>query len=196
MVSTSTARMLTRYNAWANQLTFDAVAALPAGEAEKERKSLFRNMVHSLNHNYVIDRIWQAHLEGRDHGYEARNTKDHPPLAELWRMQQEIDAWYIAWSDRLSDAALDEQVRFTLIGGNQGVMTRGEILLHVVNHTSYHRGFVADLFYQVPARPPTTDLPVYLREAGPGLGTRDWRLVTRRDRQHQSESCPVSSVCE
>jgi uncharacterized damage-inducible protein DinB len=168
MVSTSTARMLARYNAWANQLTFDAVAALPSGEAEKERKSLFRNMVHSLNHNYVIDRIWQAHLEGRDHGYEGRNTKDHPPLAELWRMQQEIDAWYIAWSDRLSDAALDERVRFTLIGGNQGVMTRGEILLHVVNHTSYHRGFVADLFYQVPARPPTTDLPVYLREISQG----------------------------
>ena len=167
MVSTSTARMLARYNAWANQLTFDAVAALPTGEAEKERKSLFRNMVHSLNHNYVIDRIWQAHLEGRDHGYEGRNTKDHPPLAELWRMQQEIDAWYIAWSDKLSDVALDERVRFTLIGGNQGVMTRGEILLHVVNHTSYHRGFVADLFYQVPARPPTTDLPVYLREILP-----------------------------
>lgn len=172
MVSSSTARMLTRYNAWANKLTFDAVAALPAGEAEKERTSLFRNMVHSLNHNYVIDRIWQAHLEGREHGYAARNTPDHPPLAELWRVQQEIDAWYIAWSDRLSDAALDEQVRFTLIGGNQGVMTRGEILLHVVNHTSYHRGFVADLFYQVPARPPTTDLPVYLRERGRGAGDR------------------------
>ena len=172
MVPSSTARMLTRYNAWANKLTFDAVAALPAGEAEKERTSLFRNMVHSLNHNYVIDRIWQAHLEGREHGYAARNTPDYPPLAELWRVQQEIDAWYIAWSDKLSDAALDEQVRFTLIGGNQGVMTRGEILLHVVNHTSYHRGFVADLFYQVPARPPTTDLPVYLRERGRGAGDR------------------------
>jgi uncharacterized damage-inducible protein DinB len=168
MVSTSTARMLTRYNAWADKLMFDAVAALPAGEAEKERKSLFRNMVHSLNHNYVIDRIWQAHLEGRDHGYETRNTKDYPPLPDLWRLQQEVNAWYIAWSDQLSDAALDEQVRFTLIGGNQGAMTRGEILLHVVNHTSYHRGFVADLFFQVPARPPTTDLPVYLREISQG----------------------------
>ncbi len=91
MTNTRTARMLARYNAWANQLIFDAVAALPAGEATKERQSLFKNMVHTLNHNYVIDRIWQAHLEGRDHGYEARNTQDHPPLAELWRAQQEID---------------------------------------------------------------------------------------------------------
>jgi uncharacterized damage-inducible protein DinB len=166
MITTSSARMLARYNAWANQLVFDAVAALPEGEAAKERKSLFRNMVHTLNHNYVIDRIWQAHLEGREHGYEARNTQDHPPLAELWRAQQEIDRWYVDWSDALSDAALAEKVSFTLIGGNRGVMTRGEILLHVVNHTTYHRGFVADLFYQVPARPPTTDLPVFLREHG------------------------------
>lgn len=166
MMNTRTARMLTRYNAWANRLIFDAVAALPAGEAVKERASLFRNMVHTLNHNYVIDRIWQAHLEGREHGYEARNTKDHPPLAELWLAQQEIDRWYVEWSDTLSGPALDEKVRYTLIGGNPGEMTRGEILLHVVNHTTYHRGFVADLFYQVPARPPTTDLPVYFREAG------------------------------
>jgi uncharacterized damage-inducible protein DinB len=165
-----TARMLTRYNAWANKLIFEAVAALPPGEATKERQTLFRNMVHSLNHLYVIDRIWQAHLEGREHGYEARNTKDHPPLDDLWRQQQAVDAWYIAWSDALTPAALDEEVSFTFVGGGEGVLTRGDILLHVVNHTSYHRGFVADLFFQVPARPPTTDLPVFLRDAPPDLG--------------------------
>ena len=163
MITNDTARMLARYNAWANKLTFDAVAALPQGEAAKERKSLFKNMVHTLNHNYVIDRIWQAHLEGREHGYGARNTPDHPPLDELWRAQQEIDAWYVAWTDAQTDASLAERLTVTLIGGNRTAMTRGEMLLHVVNHTSYHRGFVGDLFYQVPARPPTTDLPVYLK---------------------------------
>lgn len=166
MMNVKSARMLTRYNHWANELIFEAVSALPAGETTKERPSLFKNMVHTLNHNYVIDLIWQAHLEGREHGFTARNTPGHPPLDELWKKQRTVDEWYIAWSDRLTDAALDEQVSFTLIGGNQGVMARGEILLHIVNHTSYHRGFVADLFYQVPGgvRPPTTDLPVYLRE--------------------------------
>jgi len=164
MLTTETARMLTRYNAWANKVMFEAVAALPDGEATKPRQSLFKNMVHTLNHNYVIDLIWKAHLEGRDHGFAARNTPDHPPLADLWRLQQDVDAWYIAWSDGLSDETLCEAVNYTLIGGNKGVMTRGEILLHIVNHTSYHRGFVGDLFFQVPARAPTTDLPVFLRE--------------------------------
>ena len=164
MTTLSTARMLTRYNAWANEKIFESVAALPEGEATKQRTTLFKNMVHTLNHNYVIDLIWQAHLEGREHGFTARNTPDHPPLPELWRQQREVDAWYTRWSDQTSADALDQEVEFTLIGGNPGVMTRGDILLHVVNHTAYHRGFVADLFYQVPARPPTTDLPVFLRE--------------------------------
>lgn len=163
------ARMLARYNAWANKLIFDAVAGLPEGEAVKPRQTLFKNIVHMLNHNYVIDRIFQAHLEGRAHRYSARNTPDHPPLDELWRDQQQIDAWYIGWSDSMTDAALAQTVHFTFVGGGQGAMTRGEILMHITNHTTYHRGYVADLFYQVPARVPTTDLPVFLRDAPPQL---------------------------
>ena len=75
MLTAQTARMLARYNEWSNRVMFDAVAALPEGEAEKPRTSLFRNMVHTLNHNYVIDCIWKGDLEGRVHGYETRNTR-------------------------------------------------------------------------------------------------------------------------
>ena len=164
MITKKTAGTLARYNAWANRVIFDAVAALPPGEAEKPRATLFKNMVHTLNHNYVIDRIFQAHLEGRPHGYGARNTQDHPPLAELWRAQQEVDAWYVEWAGRVPEGALDEVVRFEFVGGGEGAMTRGQILLHIVNHTSYHRGFVADMFFQVPLRAPVTDLTVYLRD--------------------------------
>ncbi|HUK05038.1 MAG TPA: DinB family protein [Burkholderiales bacterium] len=157
-------RTLTRYNAWANRLIFDAIAALPPGEAEKPRVGLFKNMVHMLNHNYVIDRVFQAHLEGRAHGYTARNTADYPPLAELWRQQEEIDAWYRDRYDAYTPVQLGETVRFTFVGGGEGAMTRAEILAHIVNHTTYHRGFVAEMIYRVPAQPPTTDLTVFLRD--------------------------------
>ena len=76
------ARTLTRYNAWANERIFAAFAALPEGEATKPRRSVFKNIAHTLNHSYVIDRIFQAHLQGRSHGYTARNTvflRDAPP---------------------------------------------------------------------------------------------------------------------
>ena len=169
MTATRTARMLTRYNRWANELIFAAVAALPAGEATRPRATLFQSMVHTLNHNYVIDRIFQAHLEKREHGYTARNTAEHPSLAELWTAQQEVDAWYVRWADTLAEPVLDQVVKFEYVGGGDGAMTRGQILLHIVNHTSYHRGFVADMFYQVPSRPPVTDLTVFLRGGCPPL---------------------------
>lgn len=169
MSALKTARTLTRYNAWANQVFYDAVFALPPGEAEKPRATLFKNIVHTLNHNYVIDSIFRAHVEGRDHGYSARNTADHPPLAELWASQQEFDAWFIRWSDTLSAERLEEVIDFNFVGGGAGAMTPNEIILHLIAHTSYHRGFAADMFFQVPTRAPTTDLPVFLRDARPQL---------------------------
>src|ERR1700704_3893125 len=118
MIPPQAARMLTRYNGWANRLIFDAVAGLPGDEATKERQSLFKNMVHTLNHNYVIDLIWRPLREGPAPGSAPPTPPGPPPLAELWRKQQIVDDWYISWSERLSEAALGENVPFTLIGGN------------------------------------------------------------------------------
>ena len=164
MLTTHYARTLARYNAWANEVLFAGVAALPAGEATKERPTLFKTMVGTLNHLYVIDLMWQAHIEGRPHGFTRRDDVLFPKLDELWRAQQKLDAWYLDWASAQSESDLAIPVPFTLTTGNKGVMTRGEVLLHVVNHSTYHRGWVCDLFFQVPARPPETDLPVYVRE--------------------------------
>ncbi|HWL88385.1 MAG TPA: DinB family protein [Polyangiaceae bacterium] len=169
MTARRTARMLARYNAWANKTLFDAVARLPEGEAMKPRASVFKNIVHTLNHNYVIEDIFRAHLEGREHTYTARNTPE-PPLDRLWLAQQTLDAWCIDWSDAITEDALEERVPFVFVGGGEGIMTRSEMLLHVVNHTTYHRGFIADMFYQIPIRAPTTDLTVFLRDVPLELG--------------------------
>ena len=44
-------------------------------------------------------------------------------------------------------------------------MTRGDILTHVCNHKTFHRGHIGDMFYQSGYRPPSIDLPVYIRDA-------------------------------
>lgn len=169
MLDLHTARLLAKYRMWADQLTFDAVAGLPPGEAAKERPTPLKSIVGTLNHTYVVDLIWQAHLEGRDHGFAARDLVLHESLPELWRAQQAIDRWYIEWSGRQSAQSLEQTVQFQFIGGERGTMTRGGILLHVVNHATYHRGWIADMFFQTPARNPTTDLAVYLSDPGRDL---------------------------
>src|SRR5262245_34706306 len=131
MTDPGKARLLARYRMWADQITFDAVAALPPEEAAKERPTLFKTMIGTLNHNLLIDLVWQAHIEGRDHGFEARNVLLHAGLSELWKAQQAMNQWYIDWSERQSAESLDEIVHFKFIGGEPGAMSRGDILLHV-----------------------------------------------------------------
>ncbi|WP_299394069.1 DinB family protein [Pelagibius sp.] len=157
-------QMLTRYKAWANDLIFRAVSTLPAAEIVKERQTLFKSMLMTLNHVYVVDDIFKAHLEGREHGYAARNTETAPALEDLWEATGRMDRWYIDLSDALDEDALSETVAFTFVDGGEGAMTRQDMLLHVVNHGTYHRGFGSDMMYQVPAKPPANDLPVFLRD--------------------------------
>jgi uncharacterized damage-inducible protein DinB len=162
--ATSTLPMLTRYTAWANEVLYQALAELPEPELVKKQRIVFGSILRTLNHVYAMDLVWQAHLERRPHGFVSRNPGICPPFAELRTAQSALDAWYVAYADALGEAAA-EMVEFEFIGGGGGRMSRGDIVLHVINHTTYHRGHIGDMIYQIPAHPPTTDLPVYLRNA-------------------------------
>jgi uncharacterized damage-inducible protein DinB len=157
---------LMRYKAWANELVFDAAAKLPQAELTAPRKIVFGSMLRTLNHVYAMDEVWRAHLEGRPHGYTTRNPEACPPLAELHDAQNSIDGWFVQYADSLSRE--DEIVDFQFIGGGPGAMTRRDILLHVANHGTYHRGNVAAMMYQAGVAPPTTDLPVFLKRLSRG----------------------------
>jgi uncharacterized damage-inducible protein DinB len=164
MSFSETIKRLTGYKAWANEITFSAVNSLPEGEAIKERATRFRNMVHTLNHVYVIDCIFKAHLEKTTHPYTARNTEGYPLLEELWQAVKLVDQWYVDYAHSVSEQELLDIVNFQFVDGGAGMMSRSEIILHVVNHGTYHRGLVSDMMYQVPAVPPANDLTVYLRD--------------------------------
>ena len=166
MLSAPTAHLLARYRAWADALTYQAVAALPAGEAAKLRSTEFKSIIGTLNHTYVVDRVWQAHIEGRDHGFKTRNLIVHGELPAMRSAQEAMDQWWIDWAESQTDATLDELVRFRFMGGDDSEMSRGAILMHVVNHATYHRGWIAEMFFEVPARNATTDFPVFLRDLG------------------------------
>jgi uncharacterized damage-inducible protein DinB len=168
MLDREAARSLARYKSWADELTLRAVAALPPGEAARERPTLFKTIIGTLNHSYVVDLIWQANLEGRAHGFVARNVVPYPELAELSAAQAAANAWLVAWSDAQSDSSLREAITFRLVSGEEGTMSRGAILLHIVNHATYHRGWVSDLFFQVPAKPPTTDWNIFAQRSAAG----------------------------
>lgn len=169
MLTQSAATNLLEYKLWADDLTLEAVAALPAAEAHRERRTLFKSILGTLNHSYVVDLIWRAHLEGREHGFTSRKVVVHDDIAALQHAQRACNEWLRTWCLSQTDATLEELVSFRFVSGEVGRMSRGAIVMHIVNHATYHRGWVSDLFYQIPAKPPTTDLCIYpgvLRGAG------------------------------
>lgn len=163
MSALSNTRMLTRYRAWANAELFAALAKLPEDDLTKAQPIVFGSILRTLNHVYSMDRVWQAHLQGREHGLTTRNLPVSPAFAELRAAQSAIDTWFIGYAEELSASAAEAIVDFVFIGGGSGSMSRDAILLHVVNHATYHRGHIADMMNRIPAQPPSTDLPVFLR---------------------------------
>jgi uncharacterized damage-inducible protein DinB len=155
---------LTRYKAWADDVFLSTVAAVPENELTAPRPIVFGSLIRTLHHSYAMDYVWQCHLLAKPHGLSTRNPEHHPPMEELAALQRGIDSWYVDYADALSEQEMDQDVVFQFIGGGEGRMSRRDIVLHVVNHTTYHRGHVADMLYHLGIFPPTTDLPVFLRQ--------------------------------
>ena len=156
-------RTLSRYKTWANDLLYSAVCELPEHELTATRSIVFGSILRTLNHVYAMDQVWKAHLQGTSHSLTTRNPEACPPLNELHIMQRDIDSWYIDYVDSIPPAKFNESVEFTFIGGDAGSMSREAIVLHVVNHATYHRGHIGTMMYECAKEPPTTDLPVFLK---------------------------------
>lgn len=156
-------QVLTRYKAWADDLFLAVVSSMPGAELTAPRPIVFGSLIHTLNHVYTMDYVWQCHLLGEHHGLTTRNPEHCPEIEVLVKKQREMNEWYVRYADSITESELAEIVEFEFIGGGAGSMSRRDILLHVVNHNTYHRGHAADILYHLNVSPPTTDLPVFLQ---------------------------------
>jgi uncharacterized damage-inducible protein DinB len=157
--------MITRYNKWANNMLLNAIANLPPDEVTKKRDAAFGGMSFALAHIVIVDQIWRAHLLGIAHGFKSRTTESPDPLELLTQKLNQIGDWYIQYSDAANESLLDEKVQFSFVDGGMGEIAKGDILIHICNHKAFHRGHIGDMFYQSGFRPPSIDLPVFLRDA-------------------------------
>jgi len=156
------------YNVWANEQFFQQIQELPAGEVSKQRPSLMNNLLISVNHLLVIDKVWMAHMKGEMHSFEALQTILHENLDDLFAAKKDMDAEIQDYVRGLDAAALEEVVEYELIGGNKGKLPRYMIITHLAIHGAFHRGFIGDMFGQVPVIPAGQDIPVWERALGGG----------------------------
>ena len=154
---------LIEYKSWADSLLYESLCKLPAPDLEKQRPMLFGSVLALLNDIYAMDVVWSSNLQGIAHGMVTRNPNDVPSFNVLRNKQSEINSWYKDYAANLSSKQSNETIKFTFIGGGVGAMKKHEILHHIVNHASYHRGHIEGVMYQMSIEPPTTDISVFLQ---------------------------------
>lgn len=135
---------------WANRELFDVVASITS----TEHAASLHTAIRTLNHIYVVDRIFRAHLAGEKHPYTATNTSETPELGELHFAVAETDLWFENYVSKIADQALAESLSFQFTDGDSGTMTREEMLFHVLAHGSYHRGNVGQVLKDISVAPP------------------------------------------
>ncbi len=139
MAADDTVEILIGHKAWANKRLFDKLTSIPDIESMKD----IQVIIGTLNHAYVVDCIFKAHLESKSHSFKGVNASPLPSLTELYEFVAEIDHWYIDYADELSNDDLAQRLEFQFTSGEDASMLRKEVLLHVANHGTYHRGNVA-----------------------------------------------------
>lgn len=154
---------LLRYHAWAHEELFGTLHRLDTQQHAAELQAALR----ILNHIYVVQRIFAAHLHGITHPYTATNTVDTPSLQVLQAALQASDRWYLDHAATLSAEQLAEHLAFTFVDGDRGSMSRAEILAHIVTHGGYHRGAVGRILAQLQLAPPRDIYTRFLHQEQP-----------------------------
>lgn len=152
---------------WANNELFNQLATVIG----PEHASAVHTAIRTLNHIYVVDRIFQAHLLGKVHSYTATNTDETPELGELQFAVAETDAWYEHYSTSITSEQLKTNITFKFTDGDAGRMTREEMLFHIITHGAYHRGNVGQILKSLSITPPRDLLTKFLHVQEPGRRT-------------------------
>lgn len=139
------------YSWWASQRSLAALR--PVSEADLEK-----GMLSTLVHIYQGDRIWLSRLQG-----SPRFTLGDP--GEVWTLDTLQEAWtqtadgFLAWVDKTGD--FEANLNYRNLAGKEYSVPRWQVILHVVNHATYHRGQITTMLRQLGYTPTPTDLHLY-----------------------------------
>jgi uncharacterized damage-inducible protein DinB len=121
---------------WADRGLYDVVRQNFARLSTEEATIMLR----ILDHIHTVDRIFQHHLQGLPHTFKAARSEQIPELQALAVSAREVDDWYAGYVGSLAAGDFEQPVDFVFTSGKPARMRRGEILLHVSLHGTYHRG--------------------------------------------------------
>jgi len=127
---------LVRYKQWADRGLYDVVAQHLQRLDAEDATILLR----ILDHIHVVDKVFQHHLLRLPHAFRGPRSEEMPDFQTLASKVKEVDDWYASYVGDLPEHELEQHVDFVFTNGSPAHMRRGEIILHVCLHGTYHRG--------------------------------------------------------
>jgi uncharacterized damage-inducible protein DinB len=147
-----------RYSNWASGLLLEAVRTLPAGELERPTGISHHSILGTMTHLHFADWIWYTRVAGPI-------EKPADTLDALEREWPDLQRRWEAFCGGLSDADLARPVPYRSIRGYDAVANVEQVVMHLVNHGTLHRGQVMGMIRQLGITPPGTDLLHYYMTA-------------------------------
>jgi uncharacterized damage-inducible protein DinB len=151
---------LLEYHRWATNLTVGAARALTPEQFTQDLGSSFPSVRDTLVHVFTADRAWLGRLEGQ--APPRANASDFADLASLLEVWEPILTRWPTVVDTLGDPS--RLIEYKSFAGEPFTNTLGQIVRHVVNHGTYHRGQVATMLRQLGAQAVSSDLIGFYRE--------------------------------
>ncbi len=161
-----TERELFEFNRWANQRMLEAVAALNEEQFTRDLRSSFPSVQATLAHIVGADWIWLS----RWLGTSPTGTPPEWDLSTLSGIRAQwdiIEKQRASFLDSLTPEALQRSLPYWTLKGEPFSNPLAQLLRHVVNHSTYHRGQVMTMLRQLGMPAISTDLVLFYRERLP-----------------------------
>jgi uncharacterized damage-inducible protein DinB len=150
------------FNAWADRRTLDACAALDDAQFVQDLGSSFPSVRDTLVHSMLVEWVWLERWHNR--APDKYPTTEFPNLASVRARWTEIERDLLTYISSLKAEDLPRIMRHKTMAGVPQAQPLSQMLQHLVNHGTYHRGQLATMLRQLNAKPASTDLILFYRE--------------------------------
>jgi uncharacterized damage-inducible protein DinB len=157
-------RQLAGYNHWANLRLYGAALAMPEDQYRRPAGVFFGSLHGTLNHLLLTDRIWLKRLTGEGEHPDRLDAILHDDRRKLLAARIAEDARLSKLILGYSEADLVNPVSYRNTSGKSYSQPLQDILLHLFNHQTHHRGQAhACCSIVTGSEPPTLDLLAFQR---------------------------------
>lgn len=151
------------YTIWANKAIADFLADKDSNLIDKEIISSFGSIRKTIFHIADGQYVWLSRLKGTSPtDWPSKNMKPEEAISAMMN----TSTAYALQCEGKPESFWNEVITFKALDGTEYKETVANITMHLMNHSTFHRGQLITMFRQVgfEGKMPRTDLIAYLRE--------------------------------